>query len=163
MKIRFFIFVTALAAACQLNGQTPEFRGLWVGAWGNGFLPAAFQGTILRGGESPILNLNTPKGVSAEQQQATVNLINRLNRESLPAQENTELSARIASYELAFRMQSHAPEVVDILLDLISTGNPGRQQIVARRVAALLGERGFAQVYDGWDGKIDQALNWDFS
>src|SRR5213593_4391655 len=52
-------------------------------AWGNGYMPAAFQGTLLRGGETPILNLNTPKGVSGEQQQATVDFINRLNRENL--------------------------------------------------------------------------------
>ena len=56
-----------------------------------------------------------------------------------------------------------AGEVQDILLDLISTGDPGRQQTVARRVAALLRERGFGQVYDRWDGKMDQALSWDFS
>src|SRR5438128_1888906 len=51
-------------------------------AWGNGFLPATYQGTILRGGESPILNLNTPRGVSERQQLATVELINKLNREN---------------------------------------------------------------------------------
>ena len=54
-------------------------------------------------------------------------------------------------------------EVRDILLDLISTGDPSRQQVVARRVAALLRERGFGHVYDGWEGHIDQALMWDFS
>ena len=56
-------------------------------AWSNGFLPATYQGTILRGGAQPILNLNTPKDVSAQQQLATVNLINQLNRENLPADE----------------------------------------------------------------------------
>src|SRR5262249_15086079 len=82
-------------------------------AWGNGFLPAAYQGTLLRGGRSPILNLNTPKDVSGDQQLATVDLINRLNRETLSAgEESSELSGRISSYELAFRMQTHAPEVV---------------------------------------------------
>src|SRR5687767_11560780 len=81
-------------------------------AWGNGFLPAAYQGTILRGGESPILNLKTPEGIPADQQRATIDLINRLNRRD--AEMDSELSARAAAYELAFRMQSHAPEVVDI-------------------------------------------------
>ncbi len=56
-----------------------------------------------------------------------------------------------------------AGEVRDIVLDLISTGDPRRQQIVARRVAALLRERGYGHVYDGWEGHIDQALGWDFS
>src|SRR5215510_4836947 len=84
-------------------------------AWSNGYMPAMYQGTILRGGDSPILDLNTPKGVSAEQQRATVDFINQLNRTNLrPGEENSELAARIAAYELAYRMQSHAPEVVDI-------------------------------------------------
>jgi hypothetical protein len=138
-------------------------------AWGNGFLPAAYQGTILRGGASPILNLNTPAGVSADQQLATVNFINRLNRENLPAaEENSELTARIASYELAFRMQSHAPEVVDISketeatrklygLDDKLTAEFGLRCLLARRMA----ERGvrFIQLYcgdtNGWDGHSD--------
>ena len=84
-------------------------------AWGNGFLPAAYQGTVLRGGASPILHLNTPSGISAQQQQATVGLINQLNREGLaPSEQDSELSARISAYELAFRMQSHAPDVVNV-------------------------------------------------
>ena len=82
-------------------------------AWGNGYLPATYQGTVLRGGESPILHLNTPPGISAEQQRSTIGFINRLNREQLRG-ENSELTARIAAYELAFRMQSHAPEVVSL-------------------------------------------------
>src|SRR5215204_2782194 len=65
-------------------------------AWGNGYMPAAFQGTLLRGGESPILNLKTPQGVSGEQQRATVDFINQLNRENLPAgEEDSALAARI--------------------------------------------------------------------
>jgi hypothetical protein len=68
-------------------------------AWSNGYLPATYQGTILRGGESPILDLNTPRGVSAEQQRATVDFVNKLNREQLrPGDENSELAARIAAY-----------------------------------------------------------------
>ena len=97
-------------------------------AWSNGYMPAAYQGTILRGGESPILNLNTPAGVSAAQQRATVDFINRLNRENLaPGDEDSDLGARIAAYELAYRMQSHAPEVV-VKCDQsrISTARPSR-------------------------------------
>jgi len=138
-------------------------------AWSNGFLPATYQGTILPGGESPILNLNTPKGVSAQQQLATVNLINQLNRGSLPVgEENSELTARIAAYELAFRMQSHAPEVVDISketdatrklygLDSKVTAEFGLRCLFARRMV----ERGvrFVQLYcgdtNGWDGHSD--------
>src|SRR5262245_32766554 len=87
-------------------GVVPDPAG-WVKggapAWGNGYLPAAYQGTLLRGGDSPILDLNTPRGITAEQQRTTVDFINRLNRENLPAnEENSELAARIAAYELAF-------------------------------------------------------------
>src|SRR4051812_18579074 len=83
-------------------------------AWGNGFLPAAYQGTILRGGTSPILNLKTPAGITDEQQRSTVDFINKLNAEhATTLEEDSDLTARVAAYELAFRMQSHAPEVVE--------------------------------------------------
>src|SRR5688572_11941105 len=115
-------------------------------AWGNGYLPAAYQGTLLRGGASPILDLNTPRGISAAQQRATVDFINQLNREALPpGEENSDLAARIAAYELAFRMQSHAPEVVDISkeseatrqlygLDRRTTSEFGTRCLLARRL-----------------------------
>ena len=141
-------------------------------AWGNGFLPAAYQGTVLRGGASPILHLNTPAGISAAQQQATVGLINQLNREGLaPNEQDSELSARISAYELAFRMQSHAHEVVNVGgesaamrklygLDNAVTAEFGLRCLLARRMV----ERGvrFVQVYcgdtNGWDGhsKMDE-------
>lgn len=138
-------------------------------AWGNGFLPATYQGTILRGGRQPILNLNAPDGVTTGQQRATVGLINQLNRENLAASdEHSELSARIAAYELAFRMQAHAPEVVDVSdesestrtlygLDDKSTAEFGLRCLLARRML----ERGvrFIELYcgdtNGWDGHSD--------
>jgi len=138
-------------------------------AWGNGYLPATYQGTLLRGGESPILDLKTPKGVSAEQQRATVDFINQLNRADLrPGEESSELGARIAAYELAFRMQSHAPEVVDVSketgatrklygLDDKVTAEFGLRCLLARRMVES-GVR-FVQLYsgdtNGWDGHAD--------
>ena len=135
-------------------------------AWGNGYLPATYQGTILRGGESPILDLNTPQGISTGQQRATVDFVNQLNREHLrPGDENSELAARIAAYELAFRMQSHAPEVVSLArettatrqlygLDQKVTAEFGTRCLLARRLVEA-GVR-FVQVYcgdtNGWDG-----------
>src|SRR4030095_13148204 len=84
-------------------------------AWGNGYLPATFQGTLLRGGATPILDLNTPEGISGEQQRETVGFINALTRQRWgPWGESSALGAPISAYELAFRMQSHAPAVVDI-------------------------------------------------
>ncbi|MDB5318703.1 MAG: hypothetical protein JWN40_334 [Phycisphaerales bacterium] len=138
-------------------------------AWGNGFLPATYQGTILRGGESPILNLRTPRGVSADQQHATLDLINNLNRQNQrAAEEDSELAARTAAYELAFRMQAHAPEVVDITRETDATkmlyglgdkttAEFGLRCLFARRMV----ERGvrFVQLYcgdtNGWDGHSD--------
>mgnify|MGYP001613800256 CR=1 FL=1 len=142
-------------------------------AWGNGYMPASYQGTILRGGESPILHLNTPKGISAEQQLATVDFINQLNRQNLaPGAEDSELAARIGAYELAFRMQQHAPDVVDVAketaatrrlygLDDQITAEFGHRCLLARRMV----ERGvrFVQLYcgdtNGWDGHSDMEGN----
>ena len=142
-------------------------------AWGNGYLPAAYQGTLLRGGASLILDLQTPAGISAEQQRATVDFINRLNRAALPRnEENSELAARIAAYELAFRMQSHAPEVVDLAqeseatkklygLDGKTTAEFGTRCLLARRLVEA-GVR-FVQLYcgdtNGWDGHSDMEGN----
>jgi hypothetical protein len=142
-------------------------------AWSNGYLPAAYQGTLLRGGDSPILDLNTPKGVSAEQQSATVDFINRLNREALPrGEEDSELAARIAAYELAFRMQSHAPAAVDLAKESAATRNLygldrkitaefGTRCLLARRLVEA-GVR-FVQLYcgdtNGWDGHSDMEGN----
>ncbi|MBI3854368.1 MAG: DUF1501 domain-containing protein [Planctomycetes bacterium] len=138
-------------------------------AWGNGYLPAAYQGTILRGGETPILHLNNPPGIAPEQQRDTLDLINRLNREEIrPGEEDSELSARIAAYELAFRMQSSAQAVVDVRketeatrklygLDDKVTSEFGLRCLLARRMV----ERGvrFVQLYcgdtNGWDGHSD--------
>jgi hypothetical protein len=135
-------------------------------AWSSGYLPATCQGTLLRGGAAPVLDLATPDGVSPAQQRRTLDLINRLNRESLPPDDpGGELTARIAAYELAWRMQSHAPEAVDISreteatrklygLDHKHTAEFGTRCLLARRLV----ERGvrFVQLYcgdtNGWDG-----------
>jgi hypothetical protein len=140
-------------------------------AWGNGFLPAAYQGTLMRGGSSPVLHLANPPGTSAGQQRRTLEFVNRLNREHLRARQDPgsdELSARIASYELAFRMQMHAPEVVSIASETAATrrlygierpetAEFGRRCLLARRLL----ERGvrFVQIYcgdtNGWDAHTD--------
>jgi hypothetical protein len=137
-------------------------------AWGNGFLPASYQGTILRGGPSPVLHLRPPPDVSDAQQRRTLDLVNRLNQEHLRQREDGELSARIAAYELAYRMQASAPEVVDVSgeteatrrlygLDRKETAEFGLRCLLARRMV----ERGvrFVQVYcgdtNGWDAHSD--------
>ena len=72
--------------------------------WGAGFLPAHYQGTLFRSGPVPIVNLKPPAGVSLSQQRGTLDFLRAMNEQDLDPTD-TELSARIASYELAFRMQ----------------------------------------------------------
>ncbi len=131
--------------------------------WSNGFLPAAFQGTSFRTSGSPLLNLDRPSDVSAPQQRRTLDFVASLNRAHLRQHpDESDLSARIRSYELAFQMQSEAKEAVDLTqetpttldqygLNHESTKGFGRKCLLARRLV----ERGvrFVQVYsDGeWD------------
>jgi uncharacterized protein (DUF1501 family) len=134
-------------------------------AWGNGYLPATYQGTLVRGGLSPIAHLEPPPGISPEQQRKTLDLIAAANREHLARRgPDSDLEARIAAYELAFRMQAHAPEVTDLTretvethtlygLDRKETAEFGQRCLLARRMI----ERGvrFVQIYcgdtGGWD------------
>ena len=100
--------------------------------YGQGFLPAAFQPTMMRPGANPILNLELPKGVSREQRRRTIELIRDLGQASMSPDDNQVL-ARLASYELAFQMQTDAPEVVDIAhetqetKDLYGIGTPAQR------------------------------------
>lgn len=129
------------------------------GVYNAGFLPAVYQGTVFRSGEYPVLNLATPKGVSQKAQRTSLDLIAELNQRHLGAHpDGSELEARIASYELAFRMQSSAPEAVDLTKETDATkalygiGDPltddfGRKCLLARRLV----ERGvrFIQLFSG--------------
>jgi hypothetical protein len=134
--------------------------------WSAGFLPTVYQGTLLRKGSSPIMNLRPPEGVGPDRQRRTFDLIKRMNElDQQPG--DTEWAARIASYELAFRMQKHAPEAVDLAkenaatrraygLDDARTADFGTRCLLARRLV----ERGvrFVQVYSGGGPLITQ---WD--
>ncbi|MBI4906315.1 MAG: DUF1501 domain-containing protein [Acidobacteria bacterium] len=137
------------------------------GAYGSGFLPATYQGTVFRTGKSPVLNLANPNGVPAQAQRETLDYINDLNRRHYASREDdTTLDARIKSYELAYRMQAEAPGAVDIESEseatrkLYGVGEPmtddfGRKCLLARRLV----ERGvrFVQLFfgtnlgDDWD------------
>jgi hypothetical protein len=142
-------------------------------AWGNGYLPATYQGVTMRPGEQPILHLRPQPGITTTQQRATLDLIGQLNRDHLAQRDgDDELSARIAAYELAFRMQATAPELVDLSdesaetlslygVDRKETQDFGRRCLLARRMI----ERGvrFVQVYsgdtNGWDAHNDVLEN----
>ena len=133
--------------------------------WGAGFMPAMHQGVRLQDGSDPIPNLTPPEGIGTQRQQEKLRMLNRLNG-SFAAQhvEQTELEARLASYELAFRMQAHAPEAVAIEeetletqrlygLDHKETATFGRMCLLSRRLV----ERGvrFVQLYHGAGSKWD--------
>ncbi|HUQ90748.1 MAG TPA: DUF1501 domain-containing protein [Bryobacteraceae bacterium] len=126
-----------------------------VPCWSSGFLPAVYQGTMLRSGANPILHLKSP--LPAGEQRATLDLLQQMN-DLDTADGDTEMAARISSYELAFRMQSHAPEAVDLSkesaatrqlygMDQEHTRDFGSRLVLARRLV----ERGvrFVQVYSG--------------
>ncbi|MDC0935649.1 DUF1501 domain-containing protein [Pirellulales bacterium] len=114
--------------------------------WANGYLPAAYQGTLLRPTGPPILNLQRSESVSREQQRRELDSLGWLNRRHLDDRPGaSELEARISAYELAFRMQTAAPELVDIssepqhIRELYGLDNPttagfGRQCLLARRL-----------------------------
>jgi hypothetical protein len=133
--------------------------------WGAGFMPATYQGTRILGGTEPIANLNTPEGVTEAQQRGKLDYLYELNRaHSLGRQQQTELDARIKAYELAFRMQAEAPQVVDLAketeatkalygMDEKETATMGRLCLLARRMV----EHGvrFVQIYSGAGSKWD--------
>ena len=134
--------------------------------WGAGFLPAVYQGTVFRPGASPILNLNPPKGVTPQRQRRTLDFLQSMN-ELDTLDSDTEMAARISSYELAFRMQSHAPDAVDLSketdatkqlygIDQKRTNEFGTRCLLARRLV----ERGtrFVQLYSG-GGPV--SVQWD--
>ena len=139
--------------------------------WGAGFMPAVYQGTRLEAGKDPIPNLRTPDAVGAERQKQKLDYLAKLNRRHAEARpDETELDARIRSYELAFRMQATAPEAVDLAkesaetlalygADEKETGTFGRQCLLARRLV----ERGvrFVQLYHGAGSKWDSHANLD--
>ncbi len=136
--------------------------------WGAGFMPASYQGTQFRTSGDPIIDLSPRGGITRSQQRQQLDLLEQLgdmHREKLP--HDTELAARLESYELAFRMQQYAPEAVDLNrespetlkqygLDNPTTEKFGRRVLMARRLV----ERGvrFVQVYSG-GGHFDE--NWD--
>jgi hypothetical protein len=130
--------------------------------WSSGFLPAVYQGTPLRARGAPILDLTPPEGITREHQRENLDFLAALNRRHQAQHpSHDELSARIANYELAFRMQMQVPGILDIAqedqrtrrlygLDDPATADFGRKCLLARRLV----ERGvrFVQLYAGtWD------------
>jgi hypothetical protein len=136
--------------------------------WSSGYMPATYQATVMRSQGDPILDLSPPQDLANGGQRRLLDTLREYNEEHLtPRQDNSNLAARIASYELAYRMQSEAPEAVDIsqeteaTQELYGLNDPkcstvGRQCLLARRMV----ERGvrMVQIYSGGAHNDD---NWD--
>lgn len=133
--------------------------------WSAGFMPAVFQGIRIQSGTEPIPNLNTPDGIVEAQQRGKLDLLRRWNSEFAARHpEQTELSARLNSYELAFRMQAAAPLAVDLAtetaetqklygIDQKDTNEMGRLCLLARRLVER--DVRFVQIYHGAGSKWD--------
>jgi len=147
--------------------------------WSSGYMPASYQGVVVRSQGAPILDLSLPDGMTQSAQRRMLDRLQEKNREHQARRiDNSDLAARIASYELAFKMQQHAPEAVDFNdetedtqklygLDQPRTQDFARKCILARRLV----ERGvrFIQVYSGgnhndsnWDAHGDLEKNHNY-
>jgi hypothetical protein len=136
--------------------------------WSSGFLPTVYTGTRFRNQGDPILNVSSPEGSDEKLQRETLNVVQSLNRQRLAVDGDPEIATRIANYEMAFRLQTSAPELMDLksesqeTLDLYGCdpAKPSfaRACLLARRMV----ERGvrFINIYnEGWDAHSDVAGN----
>jgi len=169
----------------SLNESLPNYvvmtdpRGGPIGGapnWGNGYMPAKYQGTLFRSGGAPLLDLSNPTGVNQRAQRYALDFLNELNQQHLRSRSNeSDLHARISNYELAYRMQTSATEVVNIdnesldIKNMYGINNPitadfGKKCLITRRLI----EKGvrFIQLYSGgghiestWDGHNDCITN----
>jgi hypothetical protein len=140
--------------------------------YGSGFLPATYQGTVIRDKGDPFLNIRPPSSITIDEQREMLAKAKWFDEQHLSSRsDDSNLSARIAAYELAFRMQANAPELVDLSkeneatkqlygIDADTTRGFGAKCLLARRMV----ERGvrFVQLYSGgllngddWDGHAD--------
>lgn len=129
--------------------------------WNSGFLPTTHTGVLFRKSGDPILNVSNPPGITAEVQRESLDLIGTLNRERLAIDNDPEIATRIASYEMAYRLQTSAPELMNFgdesksTMDLYGITDPNKNSfargcLMARRMV----ERGvrYINIYHGsWD------------
>jgi hypothetical protein len=155
-----------------LSGGQPPRAGKSV--WGSGFLPSVYQGVQCRSAGDAVLNLRNPKGISRDIRRSTLDALAEINRQTEAEFGDPETVTRIAQYEMAFRMQTTAPEVMDITRESEETrelygAEPGRESfanncLLARRLIEN-GTR-FVQLFDyGWDthgSNAEESLNDGF-
>jgi hypothetical protein len=150
-----------------LSSGTPPSAG--VNNWSNGFLPSAYQGTPFRGAGDPILYLSNPEGFTRGMQRSRLDVIRRFNEKRLLETGDREIEARIASYELAFRMQMAAPGLLDLsgepqyILDSYGVNKePTHQYALHCLLARRMVERGVRFVlltHGSWDDHNDLDRN----
>jgi hypothetical protein len=150
-------FVVLLSQANALTADQPLFSRLW----GSGFLPSAHQGVRFRAGSAPVLYLDDPPGVSKRTRRAMLDAVKKLDAMKQEAYGDPEIETRIAQYEMAYRMQTSVPELMDLSKEPDSVfelygpdsrkpGSYAANCLMARRLA----ERNvrFIQLYHrGWD------------
>lgn len=147
----------AMSSRGSGKGGQPIYDRLW----GSGFLPAKYQGVKFRNQGQPVLDIANPPGVSGDMRREMIDFVSRLNQMKYEQMGDPEIQTRIAQYELAYRMQSSVPDLIDLsdepdhILDMYGrdvkkTGTYGYNCLLARRLA----ERGvrFIQLFhQGWD------------
>ena len=164
----------------SVNANLPAFvvlvtknkgdQPLYARLWGNGFLDATHQGVRFASGKDPVYFLTNPDGISPESRRSALDALAALNREQAEREHDPEVDARVAQYEMAFRMQTSVPEVTDLSgepesvlklygPDVRTPGTFAANCLLARRLA----ERGvrFVQLYhQGWDqhGNLPKAI-----
>ncbi len=155
-----------------LSGGRPPRAGNAL--WSGGFLPSVYQGVQCRSQGDPVLNISNPDGVTRDQRRAMLDTLNELNRQSHEEFGDPETLTRIAQYEMAFRMQTAVPEVMNISdepehIHKMYGTEPGKESfanncLLARRLAEQ--NVRFIQLFDwGWDSHgaaKDEALNEGF-
>lgn len=150
-------YIVLLSTAHAINTDQPLFSRLW----SSGFLPSNYQGVRLRGGATPVLYLDNPPGVDKTTRRQMLDAVVKLNKIKSEAYGDPEIETRISQYEMAYRMQSSVPELMDLSKESEKTlemygpevrkpGSYAANCLLARRLA----ERGvrFIQLYHrGWD------------
>jgi hypothetical protein len=154
-------YIVLLSTAHAINTDQPLFSRLW----SSGFLPSNYQGVRLRGGSTPVLYLDNPPGVNQTTRRQMLDAVVKLNKLKSEAYGDPEIETRIAQYEMAYRMQTSVPDLMDLSKESEKTlemygpevrkpGSYAANCLLARRLA----ERGvrFIQLYHrGWDQHND--------
>lgn len=154
-------YIVLLSTAHAINTDQPLFSRLW----SSGFLPSNYQGVRLRGGSTPVLYLNNPPGVDKTTRRQMLDAVVKLNKLKSETYGDPEIETRISQYEMAYRMQTSVPDLMDLSKESEKTlemygpevrkpGSYAANCLLARRLA----ERGvrFIQLYHrGWDQHND--------